>query len=192
MNDKANLTGLAALLLLLCLGLPGATQAGLLDPYQDLDDVPPAFELEDLGHTTRSLQEYRGQVVLVNFWASWCGPCLIEMPSLQRLQQAMDGKPFAILAVNVGETHGKVWNFASRLKLTFPMLLDAEGATAADWQVTFYPTTFLIDGAGRIRYVAYGPRGWDSPEMIQAIEAMFDSPPATGQQAGIEAAAVPD
>jgi len=170
-------------LFLLCL-LPCTAGAGKLDRYQDYFDGVPALALEDLGHHRHSLQDYRGQVVLINFWASWCAPCLVEMPSLERLQQAMTGKPVAILAVNVGESRGKVWNFTARFKLSFSMLLDHEGQSAADWQVTFYPTTFLVDAQGDVQYVAFGARSWDSPEMIQAIEAMLETSQPVKAQTG--------
>jgi thiol-disulfide isomerase/thioredoxin len=170
------------MLLLLSLLVPWPTTAGGLDRYHDFLDGIPALALEDLGQNVRSLQDYRGQVVLINFWASWCGPCVIEIPSLERLQQAMTGKPFAILAINVGESRSKVWNFAARFNLTFPLLLDNDGRTAADWLVTFYPTTYLVDRQGTVQYVAYGPRNWDTPEMIQAIEEMLEISPSHDQQ----------
>jgi len=169
--------------MLLLLQLPATVIAGNLQQYQDFLDGTPALALEDLGREVHTLQDYRGKVVLVNFWTSWCAPCIVEMPSLERLQKAMTGKPFAILAVNVGETQGKVWNFASKFKLTFPLLLDNDGQTASDWQVDFYPTSYLVDGQGGVRYVAYGPRNWDTPEMIQAIEAMIDTSRIIDKQA---------
>ena len=158
--------------LLLLLYLPCPVTAGKLDPYQGFEQTP-ALALEDLGHTAHSLEDYRGRVVLVNFWASWCAPCVIEMPSMQRLQEAMAGKPFTLLAVNVGESPGTVWKFAAKVRVQFPLLLDRDGQTASDWGIDIYPTSFLIDPQGRVQYVAYGPREWDAPDMIQAIEGMF-------------------
>jgi len=160
------LTGLLMLLSLSCMA------AGQLEPYQSFTQTP-ALSLKDLGQKVHTLQNYHGQVVLVNFWASWCGPCVMEMPSLQRLQKAMTGKPFTLLAVNVEESSGTVWKFAARVQIHFPLLLDRDGQTATDWGIDIYPTSFLIDPDGRIRYVAYGPRDWDDPEIIQAIEGMF-------------------
>ncbi len=157
-------------LLLAC--LPGRVPADTLNPYQSIDPAP-ALELNDLGKKTHKLEDYRGRVVLVNFWASWCTPCIMEMPSLQRLQDAMAGKPFTVLAVNVGESAGKVWNFASRLKLQFTLLLDPDRRTASAWQVEVYPSSFLIDPQGRIDYVAVGARRWDAPAMVQVIEGML-------------------
>ncbi|MCG6864716.1 MAG: TlpA family protein disulfide reductase [Thiogranum sp.] len=157
---------------LLLLYLPGPVTAGELNPYHGFDEAP-ALSLQDLGHRVHSLAEYRGRVVLVNFWASWCGPCVIEMPSMQRLQKAMTGKPFSILAVNVAESRVKVWNFAAKLGIEFPLLLDRDGQAASDWQVDVYPSSFLLDRQGRIQYVAYGARKWDGAEMIRTIDGLL-------------------
>ena len=167
---------------LLLLDLPCLVTAGELNPYRGFDETP-ALSLEDLGHRIHSLEELRGQVVLVNFWASWCAPCVIEMPSLQHLQQAMTGKAFKILAVNVGESRVKVWNFAARLGIEFPLLLDHDGQAASDWQVDVYPSTFLIDRQGRIQYVAYGARDWDEAEMIGTIDGLLGSSRKAAPQA---------
>jgi thiol-disulfide isomerase/thioredoxin len=120
--------------------------------------------------------------VLVNFWASWCTPCVREMPSLQRLQEAMNGKPFTLLAINVEEPLNTVWKFATRFGIHFPLLLDRDGQTAFDWGIDLYPTSFLIDPQGHIRYVAYGPRQWDNPEMIKVIEVLFATSVSTARQ----------
>jgi peroxiredoxin len=107
---------------------------------------------------------------------------VIEMPSMQRLQETMTGKPFTILAVNVGESPGAVWKFAAKVRIHFPLLLDRDGQTASDWQVDVYPSSFLIDPEGRVQYVAYGPRNWDDPDMIQAIEGMLGKTQAEARQ----------
>jgi thiol-disulfide isomerase/thioredoxin len=169
---------LAGLPLLLHLAI---ATAGQLEPFQGFAQTP-ALSLEDLQHKVHALQNYRGRVVLVNFWASWCGPCVMEMPGMQRLQNAMNGKPFTLLAVNVEESSGTVWKFAARVGIQFPLLLDRDGQTATDWGIDIYPTSFLIDPQGRIRYVAYGPRDWDDPEMIKTIEGLFTTPVSTAQQ----------
>jgi thiol-disulfide isomerase/thioredoxin len=178
MTETKMIKHLAGLLLLLPLTCAAAVQ---LEPFQG-DTQTPALSLEDLGHKLHTLQDYRGRVVLVNFWASWCGPCVMEMPAMQRLQDAMNGKPFTLLAVNVEESSGTVWKFAAKVGIHFPLLLDREGQTAYDWGIDLYPTSFLIDPQGRIRYVAYGPRDWDDPEMIKTIEALFATPVSTARQ----------
>jgi thiol-disulfide isomerase/thioredoxin len=161
-----------ALLTLLCLSMPAA--AGGLDPLEGFQ--APAISLADPGGNTHTLSDYRGKVVLINFWASWCGPCVTEMPAMQRLQKALADKPFTILAINVRESRAKVWKFASTLGLKFPLLLDQDGSVADAWRIDVYPTSFLVDPEGRLQYVAYGPREWDSPAMIDAIEKLIDGP----------------
>lgn len=168
--DTSLMKRLPGLLLLASLSCP--VPAGGLDPWQGFEDAPP-LSLRDIADKVHTLGDHRGRVVLVNFWASWCAPCIVEMPAMQRLLDAMTGKPFSILAVNVGESPGKVWNFASRLGIRFPLLLDPDGDTAAGWQVDVYPSSFLIDPQGRIRYAAHGPRDWDAPGIIQTIEELL-------------------
>ena len=145
--------------------------AGSLEEYPDISPTPP-IHLEDLSGKTHSLQEYQGNVVLVNFWASWCPPCLLEMPGMQRLKEQMTGKPFAILAVNAGESRATAWKFLNLVKADFTVLLDSEKTVAEEWQVQIYPTSYLIDTTGRIRYVAFGALDWDAPDVHRVIEEM--------------------
>ncbi len=131
------------------------------------------LKLEDLAGRPHALEDYRNQVVLVNFWASWCAPCIIEMPGMQRLKEKLAGRPFTILAVNVRETPAAIWKFHKLVRVDFPLLLDREGRAAEDWGIDVYPSSFLVDPEGRIRYTAYGPRQWDAPEIIKSIEELF-------------------
>jgi len=158
------------LLLLAAVSYPAG--AALL-PYPVDGQTAPALSLPDLGGTQHSLSAYRGNLVLVNFWATWCAPCLIEMPGMQRLLSAMEGRPFTILAVNVKEAKATAWRFKNLLKVNFPALLDSNGAATETWDVQFYPTSFLIDSAGNIRYTAYGMINWDSDETRQIIEQLM-------------------
>ncbi|MGB5474074.1 MAG: TlpA disulfide reductase family protein [Gammaproteobacteria bacterium] len=157
-------------LFLLCLCLP--VQAGELEQYPDFGSTPPLL-LRDLGDREHALTDYRGQVVLVNFWASWCSPCLVEMPSMQRLQRSLAGRPFAILAVNVRESREKAWRVRKRLGVDFTTLLDSNGVVTGDWDVQVYPTSFLVDPEGRIRYIAYGMVRWDDDPAQQVIEQLM-------------------
>jgi thiol-disulfide isomerase/thioredoxin len=154
--------------------------AGELLPYEEQSE-PPALNLPDLGGRQHDLASYRGQVVLVNFWASWCPPCLAEMPSMQRLATALKDKPFRLLAVNVKESRSKAWKFMKLLKVNFTALLDSRGEAAEAWNVQIYPTSYLIDAEGRVRYVAYGPVEWDSQDIIQRIEALLPGGKAVQQ-----------
>jgi len=169
---------LASAALLACLhGTPAAGAS--LEAYQ-LDSAATAFSLADLGNATTQLADYRGRVVLVNFWASWCPPCIREMPSLQRLQQRLDDQPFTILTINVGEQKYKVWKFVKLINLTLPVLLDPKSRTFNDWGSSILPTSFLLDRHGRVRYRVQGDLEWDSDEVISLVSTLLaehESPP---------------
>jgi len=161
----------SALLIACLLWLAAPVLAGELEAYPEVGPTPP-LALKDLGGKPHILEDYRGQVVLLNFWATWCPPCLIEMPSMQRLKQALPDTPFSILAVNVKESKEKAWRFQRMLNVAFTVLLDKTGQAGEDWNIAVYPTSYLIDPGGHIRYVAYGALDWDSKEVIALIKEL--------------------
>lgn len=114
---------------------------------------PLEAHLPDLAGSQRGLAELRGKVVLVNFWASWCTPCLTEMPSIQRLAEMLHDEPFAVIGVNVSESKLRVRTMAQRLGLDFPILLDEQGETFKSLGATVLPTTYVLDGDGVPRCV---------------------------------------
>lgn len=146
------------------------TGAGELSPAAS--QQRPNLRLPDLEGRQRQLDEYRGQVVLVNFWASWCTPCLDEMPSIQRLAAAMQGTPFAVIGVNVGEGERRVRAMAERLGLGFPVLLDQDSAVFNQWGATVLPTTYVLDGEGVVRYLGRGPLEWDSGDVVEMLKGI--------------------
>jgi thiol-disulfide isomerase/thioredoxin len=135
----------------------------------------PALKLNDLDGQLHELAQLRGKVVLVNFWATWCPPCRREMPSMERLLHALDGEPFAVLAVDVGEDTDTIDAFTSQLDTTlhFPVLLDSKSRALQAWKVAGLPTTFLVDKQGRIVGSAIGGREFDHPEIVKAIRALL-------------------
>ena len=161
----------SALLIACLLWLAAPVLAGELEAYPEVGPTPP-LALKDLGGKPHILEDYRGQVVLLNFWATWCPPCLIEMPSMQRLKQALPDTPFSILAVNVKESKEKAWRFQRMLNVAFTVLRDKTGQAGVDWNIAVYPTSYLIDPGGQIRYVAYGALDWDSKEVIALIKEL--------------------
>jgi thiol-disulfide isomerase/thioredoxin len=173
MKKLIGVSGRALVVLFLVLPAMGISAAGL-EPYPT-GFPTPALNLEDLSGQRHTLDNYRGEVILVNFWATWCPPCLIEMPSMQRLQEKLAGKPFRILAVNVKESEGTIWKFHKLIKAKFPLLLDRDGQASEDWQVVVYPSSYLVDTRGQIRYQVTGMRKWDDPEIVQTIEEMLDT-----------------
>lgn len=138
---------------------------------------PPApnLKLMRTGGKTINLEDLRGNVVLVNFWATWCIPCRKEMPSMQRLGLELQKSPLQILAVNVGEDEAAVNNFMSAIEIspTFPILLDHESSTLETWSVKVLPTTFLIDKQGRISHQLIGGLEFDSAESVALISELL-------------------
>lgn len=171
---KRLLTTCAMSLLLLLLAA-GAQAAG----FEARASQPaPELKARDLSGTPRTLADYRGKVVLLNFWASWCPPCLREMPSMERLRVKMAGRPLTIVALDSAETPEEVKAYLSRMKLGFPILLDPDGSNTQRWKVFMLPTTFLLDAEGRVRYVLTGPTEWDEGEALRVIESLLAELPA--------------
>jgi thiol-disulfide isomerase/thioredoxin len=133
----------------------------------------PALELVDLNGATHRLEQYRGSVVLVNFWATWCGPCRAEMPSIERLRASMRGKPFSVLAVNVGESGRVARDFVERLHVGFTVLLDRDRSTTRAWGAHVLPASYIIGPDGSIRYSYLGELDWGSDEVRSRIEALM-------------------
>ena len=151
--------------------LPVLSHGGTLEPHSVNEER--YFKLPNLKDESRSLSDYRGKVVLINFWASWCPPCIHEMPVLEKLKQRLADKPFEILALNVGEKKYKVRKFTRLINLDLPVLLDASSETFNAWQVKTLPTSFLIDATGTIRYRAHGNPGWESTETTNIINELL-------------------
>ena len=116
----------------------------------------PDFTLHAMGGPNLRLKEQRGRVVMVNFWATWCGPCRQEMPHLNRLYEKYRGAGFVLLGVNVDEDVAKAADVAAKLGVTFPVLLDTEKAVSKLYDVSTMPSTMIIDRDGKVRYVHRG------------------------------------
>jgi thiol-disulfide isomerase/thioredoxin len=147
-----------------------------LVPY---DGEDKSFALVDLKGKKHTLPDYRGKVVLVNFWASWCPPCIYEMPELTRLKKQLADQPFEILALNVGEKKYKVRKFAKLINFNLPVLLDTSEDTFDTWGIKTLPTSFLIDAEGNIRYRVRGNPGWEEEGTIKIIEQLISEQTTT-------------
>ena len=142
----------------------------------------PELKASDLKGAPRTLADYRGKVVLLNFWATWCPPCQREMPSLERLRTRMAGRPLEIVAISSAETPAEVNTYLSKMKLGFPVLLDTDGSNTRRWKVFALPTTFVLDAGGRVRHVLTGPAEWDEGEALAVVESMLAKLPEPAKQ----------
>jgi thiol-disulfide isomerase/thioredoxin len=168
--SPARLLAAAALMLVCC-----ATASGeALKPWSG--GAPPPLELVDLDGATHRLADYRGKAVLVNFWATWCAPCRAEMPSMERLQRSMEGRPFVILAVNVGESGRAAREFAEKLPVSFTILLDRDTRTTKAWSARILPASYVIGPDGAIRYSYFGDLDWSSDAVRARIESLLPAP----------------
>ncbi len=128
----------------------------------------PNFTLPDLDGKMVSLADYKGKVVLLNIWATWCPPCVDEMPSMEKLYQELKGESFEILAVSIDVSGTKaVLPFMIENKLSFPALTDSKGDIKSLYQTTGVPESFIIDEEGIIVEKVIGPRDWVSPGSIR-------------------------
>jgi len=146
-----------------------------LKPYTTERKAPklalPQTQGEDI-----SLSQLQGRVVLVNFWATWCPPCVEEIPSLQRLYAAKHKAGLEILAVDVGESKQQITDFLSDKPVAFPVLLDEGGEALKAWNVHAFPTTLILDKQHRIRYAIYGGYDWNSEEVRNSIDLLLQEP----------------
>jgi peroxiredoxin len=137
----------------------------------------PDFSLPDLNGTVHSLSALRGRVVFLNLWTTWCPPCRMEMPAMERLYRRFRDRDFVILAVSEDEEGASaVAPFVAELGITFPVLLDPEGRLSTRYGVTGYPETFIIDRNGHVVEHVIGPAEWNSEEMLAYFEALLAQP----------------
>lgn len=120
-------------------------------------------------------EDFTGKVTLVNFWASWCGPCVEEIPALNRLREHMNDQPFELISINYAETPEQIGEFLNMVKVDFPVLLDLDGSYSAKWNVLIYPATFVIDTDGNIVYGVNGAIEWDSEETTGKLKALMEN-----------------
>ena len=185
--------------LILCLGLglgltaraappaPAASPSGAATPAAATVKPPkgilaapakptPDLKLADMDGKTTDLRDLRGQWVMVHFWASWCGPCRKEMPTLQGLREALPASRLRMLLVNTAETDDQVFSFLGSVAPDLETLMDYDGKVTERWQPRGLPSSFLVDPQGRIRYLALGGRDWTSPAYLNFLRALTAAP----------------
>jgi len=157
-----------------------ATQ--VLDPFEKAGVVElkegqqaPGFTLLTLDGGRASLTDHRDKLVVLNFWATWCQPCTVEMPSLEALWQRYRDRGLIVVGVSVdrGAPKALLEPYVRNLKLTFPILLDPDSKTSDRWRVTALPATFVVRPGGEVAGVAMGAREWNSDEMRALVERLL-------------------
>ena len=139
--------------------------------------TPPDFSLMDLSGKRAELAEFRGQYVLLNFWATWCPPCVKEMPSMDVLYQRYRDRGFAVVAISSDKEGAQlVRSFTEKLGVSFRILLDPDGRISEAYGAKNLPVSFLLDRQGNVIAAAQGAREWDSPEALSALEEIIAPP----------------
>ena len=157
-------------LILLLFAFPAHAQP--LKPWAG--GATPALELATLDGKPQRLEDYRGRVVLVNFWATWCAPCLEEMPSIEKLRRSFDARRFAVVAVNVGEGPARAGEFVEKLQLSgFNILLDRDMKTSKAWGARVLPMTFVVAPDGKVAYSYRGAIDWSRADIRAAIAKLI-------------------
>lgn len=141
--------------------------------------LPVEIRLKDLNGRPVSLSDFRGKIVFLNFWTTWCYTCRIEMPDMEKLHQKFKNKDFAMVTINLQESVSQVKQFFKKFRLTFTALLDSDGEVGARFMITAIPTTFILDREGIIIGKVMGPRKWDGEKAFALFEHLTDSSVAT-------------
>lgn len=147
-------------------------------------DTPPAIELPDLDGAIKKFSDFHGKVILLNFWATWCGPCVAELPALEQLYSRLKEKGFTVVAIGVDDEASALSVFKQRYGISFPILVDKSGATKSRFRVSGVPESFVLDREGKLLMIQdpdenmpvvriIGPRDWDAPNMVSQIEALL-------------------
>lgn len=138
-------------------------------------DSAPDFTLSSIDGSDIRLSDYRGRVVMIHFWATWCPPCVEEMPTLERLQGSLNRRDFEILAISVDEGGAPaVTSFMKQKGLTLPVLLDPNRKVASLYGTFKFPETYVVDRNGIVRLKAIGPMDWTQPANIDRVRAIIE------------------
>ena len=138
----------------------------------DVDRAPPSFSLETLDGETVDNATLAGRPWIVNFWASWCAPCIEEIPAMNVAWESLEPAGVGMLAINVGETAETIETFLEKVPIDFTVLLGDGATTLPDWEARALPTTLVIDTDGHVVLEAIGPRDWDDPGLIERVAAL--------------------
>jgi len=144
-----------------------------LIPYAEITG-PDEIQFKDFDGRPVRLKDFRGKIVFLNFWATWCPDCVKEMPAMEKLHLKLKGKDFVMAAVNIKEPRARVQAFYKKHKLTFGGFLDSSGQVSSQMAVRAIPTTFILDRDGAVLAMATGSRLWDGKKSVALFEYLID------------------
>lgn len=158
-----------------------AVQAVAVPPYQRLTPVspalaPPPLALKNVDGKTIDIKDFKGKVVLINFWATWCPPCRKEMPSIQKLTTKFKNKGLVVLAVNAQEDEDKIFAYINALEPVpeFTVLMDKRGKAMSQWGIQGLPSSFILNKKGKVVYRVLGGREFNSANIINKIQELIE------------------
>ena len=174
------IVGMVVFLIVAMVGIDGAMAQDILPIAKGnvikLGELAPDFQLRDLNDRLVTLSGLRGKVVLLNFWATWCGPCRVEMPAMEQLYQTFSRKDLEILAVSTDAQGVAITRpFQQENHLTFPILHDVDFRVGLTYGARSLPMTFMVDRQGIIRHQIFGARDWGAPEAQQLVRMLMKS-----------------
>ena len=168
---KSNILTVSVILLTLIIQ-PIQANDMLMDPMPAANPAPD-FNLMGMDGETHTLEDLKGKFVLVNFWATWCNPCKVEMPLLEKLHQTLKSEKFTVLGLHVGPGPENIEEFKKLMPISFPIYVDMD--LEVNWGVPGLPTTFLMDPEGKLIYRAVGKREFASDEMVNFLKSQIES-----------------
>lgn len=150
----------------------GSTSADIQPENAMIFPLAPGFELQDMQGVSHQLKSYKGKTVIVNFWAVWCAPCRKEIPAMNQALAILKDENIAILGINVGDSHKAIEDFSEDYPMEFTVLMDKNGSVSQHWQVTGFPTTYIVNQHGQIVNRFVGGREWDKEKMLHSLRSV--------------------
>lgn len=173
MKTEKLIVSIQAAAALLLVGLCVLVADSLRERVVSVGDRAPSFEVTTDSGKRLSTADFGGKVLVLNFWATWCPPCVDEMPSLQAMAQQLAPRGVVVLGVSVDKNQAAYQRFLQQAKISFPTARDPQSDISAEYGTFKYPETYVIDSSGRVRQKHIGPRDWLDPELVKSIESLL-------------------